>query len=148
MKHYKSFLMLLASSLLMTSIAYANPLNRHDMLPNNIPESIVFNLTQPGGNSAEIFFQNSSLPAKFLCYFTSDGNQQFKNITASITSTNSKVEFMPGVDTTMTPGKTDVKMFTVSSLQHTGTGSIVIALEGDIPANKGKTITMICTMHK
>ncbi len=147
MKYLKPFLALLATAVLVANSAYANI--KVDVLPNKIPNTIQFKLGQADGDSATLFFPNSSLPAKFLCYFAANNNEQFKGITAHITSNKDTLEFMPGTDDTMEAGKSDAKMFTVASaIGNDKIGSINITLEGDMSALKAKIITMICTMHK
>ena len=150
MKYMKLFLTSLVGTLLVANSVYADAKNSHDILPNKIPETIQFNPAQPGGDKATLFFPNSSLPAKFLCYFAANNNQQLKGISARITSEKDKIDFMGNSnDNLMEAGKNDVKMFAVTAaIGSDKIGRVDITLEGDKSALQAKMITMICTMRK
>lgn len=146
MKYFKPFLMLLVVGLFAINSAYAALPNKHNMLPNNIPESIQFNLAQNGGNTAEIYFQKTSLPAHFICYFAPPNNKAYKGLTASISSDTANVIFQAGTDPLLVGGGTDVQMFTVdSSIGKGNVGNIVITLDGK--ANI-EIATIVCAMQK
>lgn len=148
MKHFKQFLAVFIVAAVVTSNAYA-VFNGYDMLANSVPQTMVFNTAQSDGNRVTLYFPSSALPAKFLCYFTENNNQQLQGISASITSENSRIDFMPGTEPTMEAGKSKVKMFTVTSTtRNKTTGSVDFTLNGDLSTLKTKAITMICSMRK
>ena len=146
MKTLKPFLASLAAVFLIANSAYADPLNKQDILANNIPISIEFMLGQKGGNTAEIFFRKTFVPAHISCYFAPANNQQYKGIVAHFASDNAKITFQPGADPTLAGGGNEMKMLAIESITNNGNiGSITITLDGTINV---KTATIMCSMQK
>jgi len=144
MKLFKPLLISFALNVFATQVLYANPiLNRHNMLPNNIPEVIQFKVDQ---KEAEIFFQKTSLPAQFHCYFAPPNNQEYKGITAHFSSDTAIITDQLGKGNILKGGTTDVELFSVLSMAgNRNLGSVKISLEGDI---KTPTVTIMCAMHR
>ncbi len=146
MKYLKLLFASLMIGLLTVNIAAANPLNKLDILPNNIPTSVEFMIVKNGDNAAEIFFPKTAVPAHLYCYFAPPNNVQYKGIVAHFTSDNAKIIFQPGVGPTLAGGGSEVKIFTVASVAGNGNiGSVIITLDGDIKVN---TATIMCAMQK
>ncbi|MBP9726829.1 MAG: hypothetical protein KBD83_05145 [Gammaproteobacteria bacterium] len=146
MKYPKQFFALLLASLLASSISQAA--TSKEIRPNQVPQSVKFYLSQPEGKIVTLTFQNSALPAKFLCYF--DTSPQTKGIRASITSDNNILDFSSdGSSNIMEAGKSKPAMFTVASATgNQRKGSVTFTLDMSGSKFRGNSISMTCTMSK
>jgi hypothetical protein len=145
MKYPKQFFTLLVAGLLVSSLAQAS---ETFIKPDKVPKYIKFYPKQSNGKTAKFNFQNSALPAKFLCYF--DTIRQTKGIRASITSENSIVEFSNDAPSNMIEaGTINPAMFTVQSARgNSPKRSITFTLDMRDSKFKGNSISLTCIMSK
>lgn len=144
MKYFNRFLSALSLGLLISGSSWADVLNRHNMLPNSIPESVTFLSNE---TTAELFFQPSTLPARFSCYFSPSDNQKHRGLIARFMSSNARISFQPGVPSSLIAGGNEVKIFTVTAARNSNTlRSVMITLEGD--SNRNTPVTLFCAMQR
>lgn len=116
--------------------------------PNKIPKTIILHTAQANGDVATLSFPNSSLPAKFLCYF-SVNNQEGSDVIVRIDSAEDNIEFLPGTNDLMESKANEVKMFTITSaIGNNPTGQIHFTVEKNNSRLSNNAISITCTMHK